>query len=122
MTIPNFSPQVYLGVLIAIILGVLSWTTYHYHSLYEIKSTEYDLVSAKNAELLANIKDDGKAIDKLVKDTSDREEASKRALANAEKKFQDYVKHSQGVMIATPSDPNMCISADNLFNQYIGGK
>lgn len=120
---PTLSPKIYAILAVLATIAMLSWTTYHYHAKYETEVTQYTVVADKNKELLANIAADGVAMDKLAKDSKDREDAAKAALLASNKKYREYVKQAQDILLAQPTNPaDMCISADFLFNQYIGDK
>ena len=120
---PTLSPKIYALLAVLAVIAALSWTTYHYHAKYESEVTDYTVLTAKNRELLADIDSDGVAIDKLSKDSQDRANAAKVALLASNKKYNDLVKQAQDMLLAQPINPaDMCLSADALFNKYIGGK
>ena len=114
--------KVYLALVIIIIISVLSWTTIHYHKSLQDKETEYKVLLSKNDELVAMIKSDAEAVDAYAATSRAREEAAKKALADAQKKVEFYSTSAQDILLATPVDTSLCKSAEFLFNGYIEGK
>jgi hypothetical protein len=117
----NINLQFVIGVLTLALITILSGTTYYYHGKYEHEVTNYNLVTAKNNELVLNIASDNTAMEKLRADSLARENAANIALAAAEKQLVAYSKQAQDYLTATPTDKNVCISADFLFDNYIKG-
>jgi len=115
------SVSMYLWIAVGLLFAALSFGVKHYYNAYHDEVSANAVLKSKNSELISKIEDDGKAIDKLSADALKREEAAKLAIAEAQKKSKDHQKKATEILITPPSNKDTCISADNLFNDYIKG-
>lgn len=110
-------------VIIAIITSVfvlLSFGLVHYHGKYISETQVNAIINAKNGELISQINEDSQNIRKLAIDSKMREDAASVALVTSQKKYQNYVKQAQIMLLATAQSPNnLCQSSDILYNDFI---
>lgn len=114
---PNIS--ILQGSVLALILS-LGFSTYYYKGHYNQEVSNYIKVSSKNVELLAQLKNDSDAITKLAKDAEDRAKTAASAVRAASVISKGYDSAAQGILISKPTSSNLCVSADYLFNSYLG--
>lgn len=115
--------KIAISVIILAIILALSFGVYHYHSKFQEEVTSNAVLSASNAGFVLQLKADSDAADKLAKDSLARENAAKLALDAAQKKFLDFSKQSQYILVQKPSNPNnLCESANLLYDTFIKGK
>jgi len=110
-----------LGGVLILIIG-LGWTTYHYHGSMITQEITNGVLASKNAELIATIKADGVAVDKLAADSAAREAKAKADLLIAHQEAAKYANKAQVLLNAKPISKDVCKSANALFDQYLGGK
>ena len=115
--LPNIS--ILQGSVLTLVLS-LGFSTYYYKGHYNQEVSNYIEVSSKNVELLAQLKNDSDAITKLAKDAEDRVKIAASAVRAASLVSKGYDSAAQGILIAKPTSSNLCISADYLFNSYLG--
>lgn len=118
----TLSPQAILAILLLLLIATLSGSTYYYHNEYGKEKTKNSVLQNSNDDLTKTIEADKVAVNKLAKDSKDREDAARVALIKVQKEFDEYVRKSQEYLLAQPTDINICTSANTLFNQYINQK
>ena len=123
---PNqYAVMIKIGILVLIlsVIGALGFGTYYYHGKYEESIANTDVLKSQNAGLIAQIKADSDAMQKLADDSKAREDAAKAALENSQKEFKNYTKKAQDILLAVAQSPkDMCASADILYNNFLGLK
>jgi hypothetical protein len=116
----TFLKNIPLSVYLLLAIVALSGGVYYYHNSYEQKVTDYAVLSDENKKLKDTIKSDSDAVAQLAAESKAREDAAKAALAAAQKKLKNYTTQANNILLATPQGANLCLSADFLFNDYIG--
>ena len=115
------SVTMYLWIATGLLIASLSFGVKHYYNAYHEEVSANAVLSSKNSELIDKIKADSAAVSKLAVDSQAREEKAKAAIAEAQKKSKFWQGKANDILIAKPISPDVCISADSLFNDFIKG-
>lgn len=116
------SPKIYFALAVMLLIAVLGGGTYYYHGKYQGEVTTNIVLQTQNDQLIAQIKADSVAVEKLKTDSDARSAAAETALAASQRQLQDYTKKAQALLLAAAQTPtDMCASANFLFNDYISG-
>lgn len=122
------STYLWLALIVSVTVGGLSTGVYHYHKIYQEEVTNNAVLKEnivtlndKIVSLNNQIKADGELVKKYEADSKLRDENAKNALAFADNKFREYQKKAQALLAAAATSPDMCISANFLYNDFILG-
>jgi len=116
------SVTMYLWIAAAVLFAALSFGVKHYYNAYHEEVSANAVLSSKNSELVDKIKADSAAVDKLAADGQAREEKAKIAITEAQKQTKFWQVKASTILLTPQSDKDVCVSANNLFNDFIKGE
>ena len=113
--------SVYLYAAIAVVFLSLSGGLYYYKTSFEKAIVDKATVEQQFAQAQTDLKTCSDNTEALKKESDIRSQASDVALAKAQANTKVVRVNVDRILQLTPSSPDSCASARELFNSYLSG-